>query len=254
MIDINWNTYQLIALSWLGLGTGIFFLLQKIPAPYGRHSRPGWGPGVNTRWGFFIMEIVVFLVFSYWLWPVLDHLSFASWILVSFFGLHYFHRTFIFPFRLQVRGKKMPLSVVLMGMIFNVINGSLFGIYYKQFGQYSLDWLTDPRFLAGTLVFFIGMFINWRADYYLISLRKSAEADYKIPRGWLFELVSCPNLLGELIEWAGYALLTWSLPGLVFSIWTAANLIPRAQAHHRWYLKTFPDYPPQRRAIIPFLW
>ncbi|MCS6981047.1 MAG: 3-oxo-5-alpha-steroid 4-dehydrogenase [Flavobacteriales bacterium] len=200
------------------------------------------------------MEIVVFLTLGGWLWPVLGNLSFVSWTLLSFFCLHYFHRTFIFPFRLQVRGKKMPLSVILMGVAFNIINGSLFGIYFKQYADYSWDWLRDPRFLSGTLIFFIGMLINWRADYYLISLRKSNSSEYKIPRGWLFEYVSCPNLLGEIIEWVGYALLTWSLPGLVFSIWTAANLIPRALAHHRWYLKTFPDYPPQRWAIIPFLW
>ncbi|MDH5284165.1 MAG: 3-oxo-5-alpha-steroid 4-dehydrogenase, partial [Gemmatimonadota bacterium] len=34
---------------------------------------------------------------------------------------------------------------------------------------------------------------------------------------------------------------------------TVANLAPRAWSHHRWYLEKFPDYPPDRKALIPHL-
>jgi hypothetical protein len=56
-----------------------------------------------------------------------------------------------------------------------------------------------------------------------------------------------------MIEWTGWAIATLSLPGLVFALWTAANLAPRALKHHAWYRKTFPDYPQSRKAIIPFV-
>jgi hypothetical protein len=69
----------------------------------------------------------------------------------------------------------------------------------------------------------------------------------------LFRYISCPNLLGELIEWLGFAILCWNLPALTFFIWTSANLIPRALSHHRWYKEKFNNYPPERKAIIPFL-
>jgi len=69
----------------------------------------------------------------------------------------------------------------------------------------------------------------------------------------MYRYVSCPNYLGEILEWAAWAVLTWSLVGLVFAIWTGANLIPRALAHHKWYQEKFPDYPKDRKAIIPFL-
>ena len=65
--------------------------------------------------------------------------------------------------------------------------------------------------------------------------------------------MSCPNYLGEIIEWVGWAVATWSLAGLSFAVWTAANLIPRAWQHHRWYRAEFPDYPKERKAVIPFL-
>jgi protein-S-isoprenylcysteine O-methyltransferase Ste14 len=72
-------------------------------------------------------------------------------------------------------------------------------------------------------------------------------------RGFLFEHVSCPNYLGEIVEWTGWALAAWSLAGLSFAFWTIANLAPRALAHHRWYRERFPEYPPFRRAIVPWV-
>lgn len=75
-----------------------------------------------------------------------------------------------------------------------------------------------------------------------------------IPSGGLYRFVSCPNYLGEIIEWSGWALATWSLGGLSFAVWTAANLLPRAISHHKWYRSRFPDYPPKRLAILPFIW
>jgi protein-S-isoprenylcysteine O-methyltransferase Ste14 len=69
----------------------------------------------------------------------------------------------------------------------------------------------------------------------------------------MFEMISCANYFGEIVEWLGWAVLTWSLAGLTFALWTAANLVPRARAHHEWYRMHFPDYPDRRKAIIPYL-
>ena len=60
-------------------------------------------------------------------------------------------------------------------------------------------------------------------------------------------------MTGEILEWVGFAIMTWCLPGLIFAIWTMANLIPRASAHHKWYRNEFGDYPKDRKAIIPFI-
>ncbi len=73
------------------------------------------------------------------------------------------------------------------------------------------------------------------------------------PHGGAFRWVSCPNYLGEIVEWIGWALATWSLAGTAFALYTMANLAPRAVAHHRWYRERFADYPPQRRALVPFV-
>ncbi|HSM12793.1 MAG TPA: 3-oxo-5-alpha-steroid 4-dehydrogenase, partial [Thermoanaerobaculia bacterium] len=119
---------------------------------------------------------------------------------------------------------------------------------------YPRSWLVDPRFLAGVALFAAGTWVNRRADATLRALAARGDGEYGIPRGGLFERISCPNYLGEIIVWSGWALATWSLPGLAFALWTVANLAPRARSHHRFYRERFPDYPPERRALVPFVW
>ncbi|MBW2713856.1 MAG: DUF1295 domain-containing protein, partial [Deltaproteobacteria bacterium] len=85
------------------------------------------------------------------------------------------------------------------------------------------------------------------------NLRKPGETGYKIPYGGFYRWVSSPNYLGEIIEWAGFAMLTWTPAGLAFLVFSISNLFPRAFSHHRWYQEQFEDYPEERKAIIPGL-
>ena len=60
--------------------------------------------------------------------------------------------------------------------------------------------------------------------------------------------------LGEILEWVGWAILTWSWVGLSFAVWTAANLAPRAIAHHRYYRQKIDGYPQGRKALLPYVY
>ncbi|HTO73850.1 MAG TPA: DUF1295 domain-containing protein, partial [Gemmatimonadales bacterium] len=73
------------------------------------------------------------------------------------------------------------------------------------------------------------------------------------PDGGVFRWVSCANYFGEIVEWTGFALAAMTPAAWAFAAFTAANLVPRGWAHHRWYRRTFPDYPPERRAVLPYL-
>jgi hypothetical protein len=237
----------------MAIAVAVFFLLLKITAPYGRHSSSKWGPLVSNKWGWLIMELPVLLVLWFFLLPAVSSFTGVVWVIIGLFSLHYFNRIFIFPFRLRTKGKSMPLIIMLSAVFFNLVNGFSLGYFFVHFADYSNTWFADVQFIAGTILFFTGLYINWKADDQLIHLRKPDETDYKIPRGWLFEKISCPNLFGELIEWLGFAILCWNLPSLTFFIWTVANLIPRALSHHKWYKEKFSDYPKNRKAILPFV-
>lgn len=227
--------------------------LLFVVAPYGRHLRPGWGPTLPARAGWVLMETpavltmaVLFLISQ----RTADPVAVAFLVL---WQLHYLNRTFVFPFCMKAAGKRMPVIVVLMAVVFNVWNGYLNGRFLFTLGpERDASWLHDPRFLIGAALFFAGMAINQHSDGILMRLRGPGETGYRIPSGGLFRFVSMPNYFGELIEWTGWAIATWSLGGLSFAVFTAANLVPRALANHRWYKAEFPGYPPRRKAVIPF--
>ena len=168
-------------------------------------------------------------------------------------NVHYVYRGYIYPC-LKRSSRGVPVSIVAAAICFQLINSYLQARYlFTLSTEYPLAWFVDPRFLVGVTLFAVGFAITVQSDSLLRALRATANKGYQIPRGGLFRWVSCPNYLGEIIEWSAWALLTWSLPGVVFAIWTAANLVPRALAYHRWYRAEFPDYPPRRKAVVPRL-
>jgi len=238
----------------IGFAGAAFLALLFVTAPYGRHQRSGWGPTIPSRLGWVLMESPSVVLFAA-VYALGDHAwQAAPLVLGSMWLFHYIHRTLVFPFRLREKGKRIPLVIAGMAFVFNVLNVYVVARWISHFGEYGTSWLWDPRFLIGALVFAVGSGINHRADTTLIALRKPGETGYTIPRGWLFDRVTSPNYFGEIVEWFGYAIATWSLAGLAFAVFTAANIGPRAFANRRWYRETFPDYPADRKALIPFVW
>jgi 3-oxo-5-alpha-steroid 4-dehydrogenase 1 len=238
----------------LGLATLTFLSLFVVTAPYGRHARKGWGPEISQRLAWVLMELPACV-----LWAVIyamgSHaLEAAPLALLAMWQVHYVNRTFIFPFRIKAEGKKTPVSIVLTAIVFNTLNAYINARWVSELGAYPASWLVDPRFLVGVLVFVTGFAINQHADWVLMNLRKPGETGYKIPYGGLYRLVTSPNYFGEILEWTGFAIASWSLPGVAFALYTFANLAPRAVSHHAWYREKFPDYPKERKAILPFVW
>jgi len=247
------DTFNFIVRCWIVFSALIFIILLKITAPYGRHARKGWGPIVSNRIGWILMEIPSLLIPAFYVFKYQAYLILSPQIIfVSLWIFHYFYRAILFPFRLKLR-KDIPLSIIGMGIFFNVVNSHLNMFSIAFIKKYNPSWIRDPRFLVGIILFIMGFFIHYTSDSKLINLRENGNSVYKIPEGGMFNLVSSPNYLGEILEWTGWAIATWSLAGLSFALWTFANLAPRALANHRWYKANFPLYPKNRRALIPYL-
>lgn len=241
-----WAVFALAALT--------FAVLLRFKAPYGRHyDGRGWGPAVPNRLGWVLMELPATVLFAYIYLTGQAAMEVVPLFLLAMWQCHYLNRTFIYPFRTRTSGKMMPLAVVMSGFAFNVLNAYVNARFISHFGEYGAEWLADPRFIAGTAIFLCGLALNIHSDNILLRLRKHGGSDYSIPRGGPFRYVSSPNYLGEILEWGGWALATWSLAGLAFFCYAAANLGPRARANHRWYRERFDDYPEDRKALIPGL-
>jgi 3-oxo-5-alpha-steroid 4-dehydrogenase 1 len=247
------TSFDEFTLAWIVLALLLFPIQLFVTAPYGRHMRSGWGPSIPNRLGWFIMEIVSLAVFAalFLTGTALKHAP--AWIFFACWTAHYINRSLIFAWRTHTSGKSIPILIVLWAVIFNVVNAGLNGTALGSLYIYPDSWLTDPRFIAGLALFLIGAAINLASDNALLALRKHGGTGYAIPRGGMFEYISCPNLFGEIVQWFGFALMCWNLPALSFAIWTASNLLPRALSHHKWYRAHFADYPKARRALVPFL-
>lgn len=250
--------YYSVVFAMLILAVFVFVGLQRFTAGYGMMYNSNWGPTLNNRLGWILMEAPSFVVMLL-LWVLSDRAGrIAPAMMAALFELHYFQRSFIFP--LLIRGKsRMPLAIIIMGIVFNVINAYMIGgwlFYVSPENSYPPSWLTSAPFIVGTIVFFIGMWINLQSDFIVRHLRKPGDSRHYIPHGGMFRYVTSANYLGELTEWIGYAILTWSLGGLTFALWTFANLAPRARSIHKRYVNEFgEDYKALgRRYLIPFIY
>jgi 3-oxo-5-alpha-steroid 4-dehydrogenase 1 len=250
------ETVELITYIWIAIAAMVFIAMFYITAPFGRHTSEKWGPSINNKLGWLVMELPSLSIMIYFLfWGGHSFQSFV-WILFTLWIIHYTNRTFIYPLRIRSTPKKMPLFIVFNAIVFNIVNAGLNGYWLAELApleKYNEQWLKSPSFITGAFLFIGGMAINLKSDNILIQLRKPGETGYKIPRGFLFEYISTPNLLGEIIEWTGFALMAWNLPALSFMVWTFANLVPRAKNHHDWYHRNFKNYPKERKIVFPFL-
>ncbi|MDD6253575.1 MAG: DUF1295 domain-containing protein [Bacteroidales bacterium] len=236
----------------------VFIALFFIDAGYGKFYNSKWGPAVNNRLGWVLMESPVFFAMLALWWFSGRRADAARLVFFLLFELHYFQRSFIFPMLIRGNGK-MPLSIILMAVIFNLLNAAMQGgwiFYVSEPEHYTTAWLTSPQFIAGTLVFFAGMFINIQSDSIIRGLRKPGDTKHYLPKKGLYKYVTSANYLGEFIEWCGFAILTWSWSGALFAVWTFANLAPRAARIYGRYKDEFAgelDTTKVKR-MIPFIW
>ena len=259
------NTYYIIMNCMAVMAVIVFIALFYFKAGYGYLSTSNWGPKISNRTAWILMEAPAFIFMLYY--TVRFALSGIDtgnsktvlYIMSGMYLFHYFQRSFIFP--LMMRGKsKMPIAVMLMGMTFNTFNAYIIGewLYDPSLngGMYRLDWLWSPQFIIGTLIFIAGMAINLHSDHVIRNLRKPGDTKHYIPRKGLYKYVTSANYFGELTEWIGFAILTWSPAGLLFAVWTFANLGPRAKSLTEKYEAEFGEEYTKlnKKHIIPFIW
>jgi len=246
MIEI----YNTSLILWIAIAFLTLLTLLKIPAPYGKFTNNRWGKLINARLGWFIMEIISPIGLLFFALNGPTNKSTVTWIFLALWTLHYLNRSIIYPLR-QINPHPMPISIAIFAFIFNIFNGFFNGFYLGNIREYPSDYIFEPNFIFGSILFMIGAIINIKSDNILLRVRAEKNG-YHIPHGFMYRYISFPNYFGEILEWIAFAIMTWSLAGLSFAIWTIANLGPRALKGHQWYHEKFKEeYPANRKAIIP---
>lgn len=254
------NTYQFLLYAMSVAGAVVFVALYFVRAGYGMFCTSSWGISLPNKLAWMLMEAPAFVIML-WGWLSSDIDVFApQFVFACLFLLHYFQRSFVFP--LLMRGKsRMPVAIVAMGIVFNILNGMLLitsffsypsaeDLYAEGCGywMHSFPWI-------GLALFIAGMSINLHSDYVIRHLRKPGDTKHYLPQKGFYRYVTSANYLGELIEWTGFALLTASPAAWVFVWWTAANLVPRADAIYRRYREEFGcEALKDKKRIIPYIY
>ncbi|MEG1555781.1 MAG: DUF1295 domain-containing protein [Bacteroidales bacterium] len=246
----------------IGIAVIVFIALNFVDAGYGMLYTPKWGKAINNRLAWFLMEFPIFTAMIV-LWACSPHrFEIVPLVFLIIFEVHYLQRSFIFPW--LIKGKnKMPLGIMFLGISFNLLNAMMQGywIFFEAYNvktdPYPISWLWSPQFIIGLVIFIWGFYVNLRSDYIIRHLRKSDEdTKHYLPKGGMFKYVTSANYFGELMEWLGFAIFTWSVSGLVFFIWTFANLVPRARTLYKKYQKEFPEEMKERKLkrVFPFIY
>ena len=264
---MSWYTgntaYDTVLTIAFGLVAFVLAAAPFVQSPYGRFASKRFGVNLDPRLGWFLMELPATLSFLYFfLFHGERRAELVPIIFLVIWLIHYGNRGFAFPMLMRVpigQTSSFSITVVVMGWIVTTLHGYLNAAFISTHGEhFTREWLSDPRFLVGLAIYYTGYVLNIHSDRIVRRLRTKEEVAtgekvYRIPRGGLFEYISNQSYFTELVAWSGFALCTWSLGGVFILAISAANLIPRAFATHKWYLEKLEDYPKDRKVLIPFV-
>ena len=258
--DPTYDTVLAIALAFAAV---VAVAAWFVPSPYGRFASPRFGLRLDPRLGWMLMELPATVAFLWAFWCGPRRADPVALVFLAVWLVHYANRGFYFPLRMRVPAgsqASFSLMVVAFGWVSTTMHGWLNGAFVAGLGPHlaGTAWLSDPRFIGGIALYYVSFALNVHSDAILRNLRTREEVRagtraYRIPRGGLFRWVTNASYLTELTAWTGFAIATWSLAGVFILALSAANLVPRALATHRWYRERFPDYPQDRKALIPFV-
>eukprot|EP00898_Chlorokybus_atmophyticus_P001169 jgi/Chlat1/2052/Chrsp17S02518 len=238
-------------------------LLDYFPGKGGTVVFKDLGPQVGWSTVFFweyFGPLVIFL--SFWLFRhrIYAHkqarpLHEAQTLGVLYCALHYAKRILETLFLHRFSHGTMPL--------FNLFKNCG---YYWAFSAYIAYFLVHPLYTPvpkaqiyiGFALALLSQASNLYCHLILANLRPPGSKEYKIPRGFLFEYVTCANYTTEIYGWLGFNIATQTLSGYLFMLAGAAQMVAWAQAKHSRLRKTFdgkegrPRYP-RRWVILPLL-
>ncbi|CAL5190369.1 unnamed protein product [Lathyrus oleraceus] len=140
--------------------------------------------------------------------------------------------------------------------------------YYWTFGCYIAYYVNHPLYtpvsdLQMKIGFGFGILCQVSNFYCHIILRNlrgpTGEGGYQIPRGFLFNIVTCANYTTEIYQWLGFNIATQTIAGYVFVAVATFIMTNWALAKHRRLKKLFdgkegrPRYPRRWVILPPFL-
>lgn len=246
MIFPQWTTGNIILYIYLALLAFGVAPLEYHGQAMMAYSKFRPAQGLSTRTGMFLLYFIPLLAVIISALPYLGNPSPIQLIVFAAVAIHFSKRVLETLFVHKYSG---PIGVFTTLMIAGFYSLAAFLIGYLN--RKPLQSM-DVWFYIGMALFVIGMLGNFIHHKILADLRKNT-LDYIIPSGGLFNYVVCPHYLFEIIAWAGIFLLSRHLASLLVLIFIVGYLSARSIRTLKWYKERFPNFPPARKALIPFI-
>lgn len=143
--------------------------------------------------------------------------------------------------------------VLLIDLFVQAVDGTMHP------GRYSYDIANIVIMSVGVELFLLGSVLQFYAHRTLAAGRNPSNVkstyDYFVPKGGLFDYVSCPHYLAELIIYIAFTLIAGFTQGsLLVLLFDALTMGSQALKTHAWYRATFTSRQlGDRKALIPFV-
>lgn len=252
------HPFNLLLLSMTILAVVVFISLYFVDAGYGRFYNRKWGMPVNNKIGWVVMEAPVFVMMIV-LWLTSNRVT------------DVYEAGFSAVFPDSLFSAVVCFSVPIAGQWLHSYFGGSNGRGFQSAECRDAGRLDFSRFACGLLSGFVALVtaVYHRNSNFLCGNghqsavgqhhpkpTKNGDNKHYLPKERMFKYVTSANYYGELLEWFGFAVLTWSWTGVVFVVWTFANLAPRAAKIHERYKRDFPEEMKNSNAkrIIPFIY
>ncbi len=235
--------HAVFALNAVGVGPMMRSGILKL-----RYSKFRTETGISGRTGMFVLYFVPLVVQAAVAAPYLGSATLIQWLVFGAVTLHFVKRCLEVLFVHSYSGPIDVPTTVLVSTLY-----SSFAAAIAWFNARPLPGI-DALFIVGVVLYGLGELGNLYHHVLLAQLRKGATSGYFIPQGGLFSQVTTPHYFTEIVAWVGIALMSRHLMAYLVVAIMAHYLADRANATQQWYRQKFPDYPPSRRRIFPFVY
>ena len=208
------------------------------------------GPQISWR-GVFMAEYAGPLILHPLIFFCYSEHSSGQYLTLVLVMLHFLKREYETAFVHRFSADTMPLRNLFKNCAYYWLVGGVLLAATTYSSRFAEETYRFPKYQV--LVWLFSELCNYQAHCVLRDLRPPGTRERRIPRGFGFDLVSCPNYSWEILAWAATSAITQSWSCWAFTLLGALQMSQWALKKHRRYRKEFKDYPRERKALVPFV-
>ena len=185
--------------------------------------------------------------------PSLHRHTFTQKVALACVVFHYVKRELETVFVHRFSNDTMPVRNIFKNSFYYWVIGGAAIAYFLYHPLYTETY--SPTFVTvAAVLFVIAELANGYCHLILRWLRPEGSKTRGVPRGFLFEYVTCANYTCEVTVWLIFAVFTHTLTSYAWALLGLAILSQWSLKRHVQMKKEFGAAVPKRKILIPFIW